>query len=147
MANITMKRFIDRSNIPASLVRAVVRQSGGWENFREMAADVAEHGADCGFSGWIYYTETCAFYKKNRKEIIRLAKNIAGEVGMDGSARNNFKDHLNFIKSFGCIRDSGISIDELVQGMSGYGELKDQIQNCLSWFALEEVARAYADLD
>ena len=146
MAN-TMKGFIDRSNLSAPLVRAVVKQSGGWDSFQKMARDVAAHGADAGFSGWIYYTETCDFYKKNKKEIIRLAKNIASELGMDGSARNDFKDHLNFIKSFGCIRDLGISIDELVQGMSGNGELQDQIQNCLSWFALEEVSRAYDNLN
>ncbi len=143
----TKKDFINESGINASLVKAVIKQSGGWESFQEQAVDVANHGADSGFSGWIYYTETCDFYKKNNKEIIRLAKDIADGMGMDGSARNDFKDHLDLIKSFGCIRNLGMSTDELVQGMCGEGELTNQIQNCLAWFALEEVSRAYDDMN
>ena len=45
----TLKEFTEKSHINESLVRAVVRQSGGWEDFKEKALDVANHGAYAGF--------------------------------------------------------------------------------------------------
>jgi len=139
MTNITMKRFIDRSIIPASLVRAVVRQSGGWQTFQAMAKDVAEHGVDCGFSGWISYRETMEFFRKNRKIILEHAEEIAQMLG---------ENVLSLIQGFRIFRGAPISMDDLAKALyAGKGPEITRVYNVMSWFALEEVARAYADLD
>ena len=52
MKTITLAKLIESTNIPASLIRATGRQSGGWESFKEHAEDVTNHGASGGFSGW-----------------------------------------------------------------------------------------------
>ena len=37
--------------------------------------DIRNNGADGGFSGFIYYSETCKFARENMAEIYRHAKN------------------------------------------------------------------------
>ena len=53
--------FVKQSTVPAKLIRAVVRQVGCWEDFQQIAKDVASHGADCGYNGFTYYVDTVAF--------------------------------------------------------------------------------------
>lgn len=61
----TLKSLIANSSIPAPLIRAVVRQLGGWERFTEQAPDITSHGINGGYSGFIYYAETHAFAKRS----------------------------------------------------------------------------------
>jgi hypothetical protein len=49
MKTITLQKLIESTNIPESLIRATVRQSGGWAEFKEHAEDVTNHGASGGF--------------------------------------------------------------------------------------------------
>ena len=42
----SLKGLIESTNIPESLVRAVVRQMGGWESFKESAPDICRGGID-----------------------------------------------------------------------------------------------------
>ena len=138
MTNITMKRFIDRSNLPAPLIRAVVKQSGGWNSFQEMARDVATHGADAGFSGWIYYRETMEFFRKNRKVVLEYAEEMAQDLG---------EPMLSMIQGFGIFRDAPIDTQDLAKALyAGKGPEVATVYNVMSWFSLEEVARAYDDL-
>ena len=65
--------FVKQSTVPAKLIRAVVRQVGGWEDFQQIAKDVAGNGADDGYKGFIYYVDTVAFTKRNRRAILELA--------------------------------------------------------------------------
>ena len=135
----TMKSFINRSNLPAPLIRAVVKQSGGWKNFQEIAKDVAEQGADCGFSGWIYYRETMEFFRKNRKIILEHAEEMAQDLG---------EPMLSMIQDFGIFRTAPIKTEDLAKALyAGKGPEVATVYNVMSWFALEEVARAYVDLD
>jgi len=132
--------FIKSSNIPAELIRAVVRQSRGWKAFQEIAADVTNHGADAGFSRWIYYTETNAFTKRNKKAILAYAAEQAKEFG---------QGLLEMIAGFNVFKRDPVSFDEVAAAVyrgKGYTYMAEQILNVLAWYALEEVARAYCDL-
>jgi hypothetical protein len=138
MAKMTQKKLIDNCSLPASLVLAVVRQSGGWEDFTEMALDVANHGAAGGFHGWIYYTETMAFTRRNKAAILEALKEMASDLG---------EGVLEMVAGFGVFRNDKPSVDEVARAIyQGKGEIADQVLNVLAWFALEETARAYADL-
>lgn len=137
-SKITIKKLIDNSNIPASLIRAVVKQSGGWESFTEMAPDVADHGASGGFNGWIYYTETLAFTRHNRKAIMEYAAEQAKEFG---------QGTLEMIQGFGVFRNDKPSIDEIAQAIyRERGNYAAEVLNVLAWYALEETARLFTDL-
>lgn len=128
--------IINRSNIPAKLVRAVVSQSGGWESFKEHAPDVANHGASGGFPGWTYYTETGAFTRRNRALIVELCETMAKDLGESGP--------VALVQGFNCLKDA--TEGEVALTLYGKGNGDAQVTNALAWFALEEVARAYVDL-
>ena len=77
----TLAEFCIKSHLPVSVVRATVRQAGGWESFKEMAADVSNHGANGGFRGFIYYNETVPFSTRNKAGLLEMAQNMADELG------------------------------------------------------------------
>ena len=136
--NTTLKHFIKHSHINAKLIRAVVKQSGGWEDFKESASGMAQC-IDGGFQGFIYYTDTVAFFKRNRVAILELAERVADDMG---------EDMLTLIQGFGCFRKDRPSQGALCKALyQGKGEDATNIMNCMTWFAGEEVARSYTDLE
>lgn len=134
----SLKGLIESTNIPESLVRAVVRQMGGWESFKESAPDIVRGGIDGGFHGFIYYSETLPFAKANRKAILELASQQAKEFGMG---------LVEMIEGFGCFRNNRPSQEEIIEALGGtsYETEPTQVRNALAWYAGEEVSRAFCD--
>ncbi len=131
--------LIASTTIPESLVRAVVRQMGGWESFTQSAPDITNHGIDSGFHGFIYYVDTEAFARRNREAIAKMASAQADDLG---------SGVIEMIRGFGCFRN-GTPTDEeiglaLYAGRDVEGGLN--VLNALAWYAGEEVARAYVDM-
>jgi hypothetical protein len=138
---ITQQQLIDSSNIPATLIRAVVRQMGGWQSFIENAPDICRGGIDGGFSGFIYNAETEPFARRNRVAIASMASQQAEDFGTGV---------MEMIRGFGCFRhDTEKPTDEEI-GLALYaGKDKEDghpVLNALAWYAGEEVSRAYCDL-
>lgn len=141
MKTLTMKTLIANSSIPATLIRAVVKNMHGWDSFKESAQDIIDHGAACGFGNFIYYTDTITFTAKNRKSIAELAAQQAADFG-DSS-------EIEMILGFNGLQNDDLTSSDIAKAL--YGRLTDDdkktmIYNTLSWYALEEVARAYCDL-
>ena len=138
MKKVTLKRLIENSNISAKLIRAVVKQSGGWESFAESAPDISNHGIDGGFHGWISYRETTGFFKRNRAAIMEMAEEQAQDFGTGV---------LEMVQGFGVFRNDPISADSLARAIyQGKGEDAITVQNVMAWYAAEEVARLYNDM-
>ena len=74
-----------------SLVKAVISHS---ELTAVQLLDVASHGADCGTSGFCYYTETEAFYNANESLIEDLL------VEMKESCYDKETTMIQMIKGF-----------------------------------------------
>lgn len=132
----TVKELIKKSGIPGNLIRAVVRQNGGWESFQQAAEDIANHGASAGWNGFTYHVDTVKFYNRNRDTILSHVEETAAQIGT-GS--------IQFVQSFRGLGKE-YSFDEI--GRAFYGpksKIDTQIANVLAWFALEEVAKAYVD--
>lgn len=135
-----------------SLTRAVIRQIGDRDNLE----DVARHGCDGGFVGFTYYTDTVAFFKKNRVAIINLVNQMAEDLG---------EPPAEMVAGFNCLggrqlcrtRDEASDWRVLAKNRAvlaeylpsvyrclGGGRLTDddtQVANALAWFAAEEIAR------
>lgn len=139
-SKITLATLCEQSNLPASLIRAVVRQMGGWQNFTQSAPDICNHGIDGGFSGFIYYNETEPFAKRNREAIAQMASQQANELGTSV---------VEMIQGFGCFRHGTKPTDEEI-GLALYAgkEKEDSVNvlNALAWYAGEEVSREYCRL-
>jgi F0F1-type ATP synthase gamma subunit len=132
----TIKQFCEQSTINPTLIRAVIRQLGGFNSFKESAPDIAKHGISGGFSGFIYYTETVAFTKRTKNLILELLQEYADSVG---------ESLLDSLASFNCLR--GETMESIADGLyNPRSENKTQIHNVLAWYAAEEVARSFVDL-
>lgn len=134
---ISLSKFVElASNIPASLIRSTVKQSGGWQSFTEDAPNVCQGGADAGFSGFINYTDTVAFARRNKAAILQYADSMASDIGEASAA--------NMISGFRCIDLSPTEVTEALYNPKSKNQT--EVFNALAWFALEETARAYCDL-
>jgi hypothetical protein len=121
---------------PEKLARAVIRQCGGWDCFKDTAQDVTRHGAAGGFSGFIYYSDTEAFAKRNKAEILEYAKEMANEIG---------ESLYGMIAGFNCPKISEGEAAEAIHNPRS--DDRTQVLNALAWFALEEVSRRWVDLN
>lgn len=132
----TIKEFVKVSSIEGALIRAVIKQIGGWEAFQQSAPDVDNHGASGGFGGFIYYIDTCTFYAKHRVLIVELVEYTANQLG-EGS--------IQLVQGFNCL-GKDYTWEEIGKTLYSSKRHHDtQIANALAWFALEEVCRSYCD--
>ena len=123
------------------LIRAVIKQLGykptdKSEELESTLRDTMNHGAAGGVGGFTYYTETCKFYQKNKKDILALLKNQASDFGA--------KSVIEMVKGFNGMGDEDEeNIGRVLYGRPGKDD--EIIENVLAWVALEEVARAMCD--
>ena len=144
-ATLTLKSFIENSHVPATLIHAIVSGNGGWDEFKERAQDIADHGSQSGCGGFIYYTETMSFTAKHRPLIVEFAEDQAKEL--------DYPSAVTMIQDFNTIRDCGFSHSDIAKAL--YGRLsnndtdqhyiKEQVYNVLCWYIEEEVSRSFVD--
>ena len=104
---------------------------------RATLEDVARHGADSGFGGFAYYSDTCRFFADNKSEIVAKLKDDAESYGMDV---------VSMVSGFNCLTNDSETRDEIGRAVWGTPEEYDyQVQNALAWYALEETARELVD--
>lgn len=135
----TLAKFVSESNLPESLVRAVVRQIGGWESFQEHAQDVTNHGINGGFHGFIYYTDTVKFAKAHKSVILDYAREMASDLGESGA--------YSMIAGFNCFKGQNLTGDDVADAINNpRHDEHTNVMNALAWFAGEEVCRSYCDM-
>jgi len=140
MRKIDITSLVASSSIPAPLIRAVVRQMGGWETFTNYAPDITRHGINSGFNGFIYYADTEPFTQRNKDAILELASAQAQELGYDST--------FAMVRWFGCLKNETFSDAGLMRALcrGRNPENGPNLLNALAWYAAEEVAVAYCDL-
>ncbi len=125
--------------------------------------DVANHGADCGTSGFIYYTETEAFYDANEELINSILEEDREQLGSDsifemisGFGRGG---DLEVVVEVLCLDEDSDNFEEyvfdveVVHMIEAFDEMeakafaKDtQYKNLMSWYVLEVAARHIQNL-
>lgn len=140
MKNLIKKSFKNSASVTERLVFAVNEQMGG--SLQEYAADIANHGIDGGFSGFIYYSETAPFAENTntRQDIIKLLEEQAQEFGQEVS---------EMVAGFGVFRRDKMSETDrrdLYRYLSETSCKETKIPNIMAWFAAEEAARYINDL-
>ena len=144
-ATLTLKSFIKNSHIPATLIRAIVAGNGGWNEFKEKAKDIVDHGSQSGCGGFIYYTETMAFTAKHHPLIVEFAEDQAKEL--------DYPSAVTMIQDFNMIKNCDFFYSDIAKAL--YGRLsnndpdqyyiKEQVYNVLCWYIEEEVSRSFVD--
>jgi hypothetical protein len=101
-------------------------------------ADCAKHGADGGFPGFTYYSDTLAFFRRNRKDIIKNLELTAEESG---------EDIISMVRNFSIFRyDTPPALSSIGRTLWGMGKLQDDLTslyNVFFWFCLEEISHIW----
>lgn len=127
----TLAQIVKERPDQARLIKAVVSRIG-----KESIMDVINHGIDGGFGGFCCYCDTVRFFRTHRKVILEMAEELADDLG---------EDMLTTIQNFGCLGKE-FSLTEIGQALfTNKGEMVDQVQNAMAWFAAEEVCRMFED--
>jgi len=143
-----LSRFLKKqSNFSGRTINSVIfalgyhPQNATSDDFKELSGvleNIAEYGANCGYSGFIYYNETLAFYKKHRLDIVSHMEQTAAELGTD---------IISLVQNFGVFRNSEKpTASEVGQALWGSNKVMQELTtlyNVFSWYALEEIARTW----
>jgi len=125
--------YKEMSNLDYRLVNAVIAQLG-LEDGDDcgILEDIANHGVNGGFNGFIYYNETSEFYAENQEIITRQLKEDADNYGYDSM--------LPMVMQFQCCDSTE---DEVGQTIFSNNHHDQMVANCLAWYAAEVVAQEY----
>ena len=137
--------LISNSGFSSKTIRSTINSlgyniSGTKQDFIELSGtleDCSKHGADGGFSGFIYYDETKKFYKENRVDIISHMERTAAEFG---------SDIISMIKNFGVFRYSTKPTSSEIGIALWDSRQRDELTNLynvFAWYALEEIAHTW----
>lgn len=132
---LSKKQVIANNPHLKTLINAVVSRIGD-----DCIEDVNNHGISGGFGGFIYYSDTVAFYKRYRKMINKMVFSLADDLG---------EDAVNMVASFRCVNDDTETRQDIGRCIYG-GNLRGlsddcHIPNALAWFAAEEICRLFED--
>lgn len=132
----TIDQAHQNSGLSKKLIRAAIRQLGDkGEELENTLTDIMNHGASGGFSGFTYTNESAKFFKRNKKDIVSHLKQQADDFG---------QSPLEMVKGFRCAGDE--DEENIASVLYGRATSDDaSLENCLAWYALEEVARAMVD--
>ena len=114
---------------------------GSGSVFKELSSEFVnctEHGANIGFSGFIYYSETIAFFRANRQDIVNHLENMSAELGTD---------IISMVQSFGVFRHSekptSAEVGKALWGSTHHRYDLTSLYNVFAWYAFEEIARTW----
>ena len=137
MKPLTLKDAAQKTGISAQMLAAIASRVGTWAEYRgRIAKGVAEHGADAGWSGFVYYRETTEFFRKYSDEILTMLNAEANDYGITPA---------EMVAGFSCLseqvdRDAIAAI--LAFGTRGVSDDdRATVYNALAWYALETVSR------
>lgn len=117
------------------LAGIVLRQLGGGKEAVETAIDAGKHGADAGWPGFTWYSDTVPWAKRHKRAILAAARDMAIEIGDGGVFR--------MVAGFNCLKDTGeAAVEAVLIGTSKDEDDQTAVWNALAWFALEAVGRA-----
>jgi len=103
------------------LINAVIRNIG-----KEAIQDVNNYGINRGFRGFIYYSDTVKFFKTYKNDIMKMAEELADNMG---------EDPFTMIKNFVCLNDN-YSYSEIGEAIFNSKTDNSQIRNAMAWFAV-----------
>ena len=117
--------------------RVIEQLSGESELNKDNAStlkDVANHGSDAGFNGFIYYSDTCKFFDDN--------KDLIMEQLLDDRVNIGYSSLTEMLSSFRCFKDVDTYDIEafLINSDDESNEEQTTLKNGLAWYALESVA-------
>jgi hypothetical protein len=114
---------------------------GTQDEFKELSGilkDCSSHGADAGFTGFSYYSETIRFFRKHRFNIVSHMEQTAAECGTD---------IISMVQNFGVFRNNDkpttSEVGRALWDSSNYWPELNTLYNVFAWYALEEISHTW----
>lgn len=107
-----------------NFLEAIRERFGDDEEANDTLRDIARHGADAGWPGLTWYTDTTKLYQEHADEIWEALYEDAQDLHLGDGPTNVIK----LISNFGGATNVGSAV---------------QFENLLVWYMAERVARAY----
>ena len=118
------------------LKRAVMRQFGDSASFYESVPDIVNYGASGGVNGFIWYSDTVPFAKRNKAKIMQCLQELSSDCG---------ESIISMLQHWTCFK--GMSQWGIMDGLHNpKSDNKTTVYNGLAWYALEDVARVVYDM-
>ena len=120
------------------LQQRVIEQLSGESELNEdntsTLKDVASYGADAGFVGFTYYSDTCKFFDDNKELIFKQL--------LDDRINIGYNSLTEMLSSFRCFKDVDTYDIEafLINSDDESNNEQTTLKNGLAWYALETVA-------
>lgn len=130
-----MKKYIKQAKANNTTFKSLIAKTLNQLGDENYISDVYSHGANTGFPGFTYYSDTSAFYRANKKQINELVREEAAQFDTNV---------IPFVLSFNCVNED----EEDNVGRCMYGRCNEDtvyVENALAWFALETVCRWIMD--
>ena len=139
MEPLTLKQAAVEINVSKRMLSDISRRVGSWKEYRDgIAKEINDHGADCGWSGFVYYYETSVFFRRHSDEIMVMLRDLAYDVGQTPD---------EMVAGFNCL--SGVVDRDTAATVLAFGHASSEdravVQNALAWFALGTVSARLVD--
>lgn len=130
-----------------ALTHAVLRHLGGGDDATRIALEAAQHGADAGWCGFTYYSDTCAFARKHRRLIVAALQDdresfgeptVCGMFAHWGALKDLAKDHPADLETAWGLYQAGAR-ESRDKDMA---DTRTLLENALAWYALERAGQA-----
>ena len=131
-ATTLFNRFLSDNEDIKKLAKAVINQMGGIDGDTLAELNQVRNAAD-GYSGFIYYSDTVAFWKRVRRIAVPYMEDEANSLGE--------RSALDMVKSFNYCQSHEIETRDIALAL--YGRMADAetgVLNLLAWYVLETVA-------
>ena len=104
-----------------------------------LLVNCSNKGADAGFPGFCYSTDTVQFFIKHRKDIVKHMEQTAEDCGLD---------IISMVQDFGAFRNKKKpTISEVGKALWDTGKYNVELHylyNVFAWYALEEIAHTWS---
>lgn len=136
-ATTLFNRFLSENADIKGLAKAVINQMGGTDGDTLAELNQVRNASD-GYSGFIYYSDTIAFWKRVRKIAIPFMEDEANSLGE--------RSALDMVKSFNYCKQHDVEDRDIALALYGrMADADDFILNLLAWYVLETVAFRFSD--
>lgn len=133
---LTMNAVIENSVLEASVIRSLVRWHGGWSEFKEIARDISNYGANTGIS-FIYHADMRESFKANAPAL----KRWVSEMSLDYD-----KGVLEMLQGWRGI-GSIYTLDEIATALyTGRGDAVDSVYSTIIYAAVEDLANTIVSM-
>lgn len=136
MKKLKLSTVIENTNLDASLVRGLVAWHGGWEEFKNIAQDISNHGANTGIS-FVWYEDSVKFFRNHAPAIKVWLKSLASD-SYDIESVGSMLSKWDLVSQY--------SVDEINQALyTGKGDARDSVYDAAVKAVTQDLARVVVD--